>query len=93
MSTSLWGVSSPRAKEPKIHALRTGCVSKYSAIFCCIISLVMAGVKADDLDDRIGYYGEQLVLLAQTLGMNTCRSMLLYLTANSPTVASSRCLM
>ena len=34
--------------------------------------LVMAGVKADDLDDRIGYYGEQLVLLAQTLGMNTC---------------------
>ena len=26
----------------------------------------------DDLDERIGYYGEQLVLLAQTLGMNTC---------------------
>ena len=34
--------------------------------------LVMAGVKADDLDERIGYYGEQLVLLAQILGMNTC---------------------
>ena len=34
--------------------------------------LVMAGVKADDLDERIGYYGEQLVLLAQTLGINTC---------------------
>ena len=34
--------------------------------------LVMAGVKADDLDERIGYYGEQLVLYAQTLGMNTC---------------------
>lgn len=34
--------------------------------------LVMAGVKVDDLDERIGYYGEQLVLLAQTLGMNTC---------------------
>ena len=34
--------------------------------------LVMAGVKSDDLDERIGYYGEQLVLLAQTLGMNTC---------------------
>jgi len=28
--------------------------------------------KADDLDERIGYYGEQLVLLAQTLGLNTC---------------------
>ena len=24
------------------------------------------------LDERIGYYGEQLVLLAQTLGLNTC---------------------
>lgn len=34
--------------------------------------LVMAGVKADDLDERIGYYGEQVVLYAQTLGMNTC---------------------
>ena len=34
--------------------------------------LVMAGVKALDLDERIGYYGEQLVLFAQTLGMNTC---------------------
>lgn len=34
--------------------------------------LVMAGKKADDLDERVGYYGEQLVLLAQTLGLNTC---------------------
>ena len=34
--------------------------------------LVMAGVKADDLDDRIGYYGEQLVLFAQPIGLNTC---------------------
>ncbi|MCQ2058591.1 MAG: nitroreductase [Bacteroidaceae bacterium] len=34
--------------------------------------LVMAGKKADDLDERVGYYGEQIVLLAQTLGLNTC---------------------
>lgn len=34
--------------------------------------IVMAGQKADDLDERIGYYGEQLVLLAQALGLNTC---------------------
>ena len=34
--------------------------------------LVMAGVQADDLDERIGYYGEQLVLFAQTIGLNTC---------------------
>ena len=33
---------------------------------------VMAGKKGEDLDEKIGYYGEQLVLLAQTLGLNTC---------------------
>jgi nitroreductase len=33
---------------------------------------VMVGKKGDDLDERVGYYGEQLVLLAQTLGLNTC---------------------
>ena len=32
----------------------------------------MVGKKADDLSERIGYYGEQLVLLAETLGLNTC---------------------
>ena len=34
--------------------------------------VVVAGRKADDLDERVGYYGEQLVLFAQTLGLNTC---------------------
>ena len=34
--------------------------------------LVMVGRKTDDLDERVGYYGEQLVLLAQILGLNTC---------------------
>lgn len=34
--------------------------------------IVMIGKKADDLDERIGYYGEQLVIYAQTLGLNTC---------------------
>ena len=34
--------------------------------------LVMVGRKAKDLDERFGYYGEQIVLLAQTLGLNTC---------------------
>ena len=33
---------------------------------------VMVGKKDDTLSERIGYYGEQLVLLAQTLGLNTC---------------------
>ncbi|MCF0197172.1 MAG: nitroreductase [Bacteroidaceae bacterium] len=40
--------------------------------------LVMVGKKARDLDERIGYYGEQLVLLAQQLGLNTCWAGLSY---------------
>lgn len=34
--------------------------------------IVMVGEKAADLDYRIGYYGEKLVLYAQQLGLNTC---------------------
>ena len=34
--------------------------------------LVMVGKKSKDLDERIGYYGEHLVLLAQTHGLNSC---------------------
>ena len=34
--------------------------------------LGMVGKKSKDLDERVGYYGEQLVLYAQTLGLNTC---------------------
>lgn len=39
---------------------------------------VVAGKKADDLNERAGYYGEQLVLLAQQLGLNTCWAGLTY---------------
>lgn len=39
---------------------------------------VMAGKKDDTLDERIGYYGEKLVLYAQTLGLNTCWAGLSY---------------
>lgn len=38
----------------------------------------MVGKDTDDLDEKIGYYGEQLVLLAQTLGLNTCWAGLSY---------------
>ena len=34
--------------------------------------IVMVGKKSTDLDERVGYYGEHLVLYAQTLGLNTC---------------------
>ena len=40
--------------------------------------IVMVGKKSKDLDERVGYYGEQLVLLAQTLGLNTCWAGLSY---------------
>ena len=32
----------------------------------------MAGPKGKESEEKIGYYGEQLVLLAQTIGLNTC---------------------
>ena len=55
--------------EPKAFQ---GTLAKYGK-FCGVNNyIVMAGQKADDLDERIGYYGEQLVLMAQTLGLNTC---------------------
>lgn len=34
--------------------------------------IALVGKKGPDLDEKCGYYGEQLVLLAQTLGLNTC---------------------
>lgn len=33
---------------------------------------VVAGRDSADLDEKAGYFGERLVLLAQTLGLNTC---------------------
>ena len=55
--------------EPKAFQ---GTLAKYGKFRNANNYLVMAGKKADDLDERIGYYGEHLVLLAQTLGLNTC---------------------
>ena len=34
--------------------------------------LVMAGPKGEEAEEKVGYHGEYLVLLAQTLGLNTC---------------------
>lgn len=49
-----------------------GPIAKYGRFRNVNSYLVMAGKKTDDLDELVGYYGEQLVLLAQTLGLNTC---------------------
>ena len=55
--------------EPKAFQ---GTLAKYGKFRNAYNYIVMAGKKADDLDERVGYYGEHLVLLAQTLGLNTC---------------------
>lgn len=34
--------------------------------------IAVVGKKAPDLEERAGYYGERVVLLAQQLGLNTC---------------------
>lgn len=34
--------------------------------------VAVVGKKSEDLDETCGYYGEKLVLYAQTLGLNTC---------------------
>lgn len=40
--------------------------------------LLMIGVKTKDLDEKVGYYGERIVLKAQELGLNTCWVALTY---------------
>ena len=40
--------------------------------------LVITGKKDSTFDERVGYYGEMLVLYAQTLGLNTCWAGLSY---------------
>ena len=34
--------------------------------------IALVGKKGPDLDEKCGYYGERLVLLAQSLGLNSC---------------------
>ena len=55
--------------EPKAFQ---GTMAKYGKFRNANNYLVMAGKRAEDLDERVGYYGEHLVILAQTLGLNTC---------------------
>ena len=55
--------------EPKAFQ---GVLARYGKFRNVNNYIVMAGKRAEDLDERVGYYGEQLVLFAQTLGLNTC---------------------
>lgn len=55
--------------EPKAFQ---GTLAKYGKFRGVTNYFVMVGKKSDDIDERVGYYGEKLVLYAQILGLNTC---------------------
>ena len=55
--------------EPECFSTR---LAHYGRFENCKNYIVMAGKKADHLDERCGFYGELLVLKAQELGLNTC---------------------
>ena len=52
-------------------AFSTG-LFKYGAFSGVRNYLVMAGGKGRDVDEAVGYHGEKLVLMAQSMGLNTC---------------------
>ncbi len=55
--------------EPECFRSR---MAKYGRFENCSNYIAMVGRKAQDLDERCGYYGELLVLKAQELGLNSC---------------------
>lgn len=55
--------------EPACFDSRMAKYGKFSGVnnYICMI-----GPKSSSLEEKLGYYGEQLVLKAQQLGLNTC---------------------
>ena len=53
--------------EPKAFSSKLATYGKFSGV-----SNYLAMVGSKEADEAIGYYGERLVLLAQTLGLNSC---------------------
>ena len=47
-------------------------VARYGSFSGVTNYFVLVGPDGDGLEERAGYYGERLVLLAQMLGLNTC---------------------
>lgn len=45
---------------------------KYGAFSGVRNYLVMAGPQGEEAEEKIGYYGERIVLLAQSMGLNSC---------------------
>lgn len=55
--------------EPKAFDSLMGHYGKFSGVQNYI---ALIGKREADLEERLGYYGERIALLAQTLGLNTC---------------------
>lgn len=55
--------------EPKAFDCFMAHYGKFSGVNNYV---ALIGKKTDDLQEKVGYYGAKLVLLAQTLGLNTC---------------------
>lgn len=55
--------------EPKAFA---GFMARYGKFSGVGNYIALVGPKAADTEEKCGYYGERLVLLAQRLGLNTC---------------------
>ena len=55
--------------EPKCFSSLLASYGKFSDVTNYI---ALVGKKSSTLDETIGYYGEQIVLKAQELGLNTC---------------------
>lgn len=55
--------------EPKAFDSFMAHYGKFSGVTDYI---AMIGPKGKDLEEKVGYYGERLVLYAQQLGLNTC---------------------
>lgn len=55
--------------EPKCFDSFMAHYGKFSGVSNYI---ALVGKKSSDLEEKCGYYGERLVLLAQSLGLNTC---------------------
>ena len=47
-------------------------ISTYGQFHGVCNYFVMAAPKGKEWEEKVGYYGEKMVLLAQTLGLNTC---------------------
>lgn len=66
----------------------SGRLAHYGKFENCKNYIVLAG--KDGTDEQYGYYGEQIVLLAQTLGLNTCWVAMTYSKSKIPCVLEER---